>query len=96
MMDRTISHYTILEKPGEGGMGVVYRARDIRPDRIAALKLLPADSSLETSQIPMFNLFNMPESRKRKVVFEAGHSVPRVESARKVLDWLDRYPGPVR
>ncbi len=51
---------------------------------------------VETSQIPMFNLLNMPESRKRKVVFESGYSVPRVEAAREILDWLDRYLGPVR
>lgn len=51
---------------------------------------------VEMSQIPMFNLLRMPESQKRKVVFETGHSVPRVESAREILDWLDKYLGPVQ
>ncbi len=50
---------------------------------------------IETSQLPMFRLLGTPPDRKRHVIYDGGHFVPRGLLISETLDWLDRYLGPV-
>ena len=58
MIEKTISHYKILEKIGGGGMGIVYKAQDLKLDRLVALKFLP-------------QVFSNDEESKTRFIHEA-------------------------
>jgi serine/threonine protein kinase len=58
MIGRTVSHYRILEKLGDGGMGVVYKAQDVHLDRFVCIKVLRPEQLKD-------------ESRKQRFVQEA-------------------------
>jgi serine/threonine protein kinase len=62
----TISHYQILEKLGEGGMGEVYLARDTKLDREVAIKFLPSELSTDPERLARFR-------REAKVLASLSH-----------------------
>lgn len=66
MIGKTVSHYRVIALLGRGGMGVVYRARDLDLERFAALKFVPPELSQDTAAVERF-------TREAKAVAALSH-----------------------
>ncbi len=51
---------------------------------------------IETSQKPMYSLLGTPKEKKKMIIYESGHLVPRADFVKETLLWYDKYLGPVK
>ena len=82
MIGQTLSHYRILEKLGEGGMGEVYRGTDTKLNRDVALKVLPEVFAADRDRMARF-------SREAQVLGSLNH--PNIASIYGLEDSDDKH-----
>jgi len=107
MTGRVLAHFEVLKKLGAGGMGVVYKARDLQLRRIVALKLLPPDLVADAERRRRF----MQEARAASAlndpnivtVYEIGEAegtdyiAMEFVEGKTIADWIEPgKPSPLR
>ncbi|MGB6033232.1 MAG: bifunctional serine/threonine-protein kinase/formylglycine-generating enzyme family protein, partial [Bacteroidota bacterium] len=97
MIGQTISHYKILDKLGEGGMGIVYEAQDLKLDRTVALKFLPHSLSHDPEAKHRFVTEAKAASGLQHNNICTVHDIDETdeghEGARRLFIVMDRYEG---
>ena len=92
MIGKTISHYKITEKLGEGGMGVVYKAQDLKLDRFVALKFLPPHLTSSEEEKQRFIHEAKAASALQHNNISAIHEIDETEDG-QIFICMDYYEG---
>ncbi len=66
MIGKTLSHYKVLEKIGQGGMGEVYRAEDTTLDREVAIKVLPEQFTQDPQPVSLEEALVVSQDRRHE------------------------------
>src|SRR3990167_11563201 len=92
MISQVISHYRVIEKLGEGGIGIIYKAEDVKLKRIVALKVLPESFTRDEESRRRFTLEAQAASSLQHNNICTIHEIDETENGQFFIA-MDYYEG---